>query len=314
MTFSRNKSRLFTGGLALVLVALALSSHLSAQQAEPSGRTVELSVIVDKKSIPSIRKEDVHVFEDKIEQTVLSFGVDDRPVDCGLLIDATASMRKVLSASLEAARLVVVNRRPEDQFFISRFVNSDNIQTVQDFTSDADLLVKGLGSLETSGGPAALIDALYLGAEHVAKHNANNPGRRKVLVVITDGEDGSSNHKFEHLLKLLNDRGVQVFALGFTSHLRRQVVGEPMPAAKDEAEEVLRIITASSGGRVFFPKDKNDLVEAVTQLLNDLHSQFRLTYQSASNKKGFRKVEVKLTPAGGEKLVAVVPRGYYVEK
>lgn len=304
--------------LSLIISILALvfvSSHLTAQQAQPEQRTVELSVIVknaDKKSVTSLRKEDVHVFEDKIEQAVQNLTFDDRPVDCGLLIDSSGSMRSLLPANLETARQIITNRRPEDQFFISRFISSDQIQTVQDFTSDVNLLVKALEKFYVERGQSAVIDAIYAGAEHVAKHNANNPGRRKVLIVISDGEDRNSYYKSERLLKLLRDRDVQVFAIGFTSALERNV-GYIRAAPKDKAEKLLRTVTDETGGRVFLPKDTKDLVEAVTQLLNDMRSQFRLTYQSASDKKGFRKVEVKVTPTGGEKLVVVAPRGYYVD-
>ena len=310
------KSQLFTASLALVFVALVVTS-LTAQQAKPAERTVELSVIVTdagKKSVASLRKEDVHVFEDKIEQTVQSIVVDERPIDCGLLIDSSASMRALLSANLETARLIIVNARPDDQFFISRFISSDKIQTVQDFTSDANLLVQALSTFYVEGGQSAIIDAIYVGAEHVSKHNAKNPGRRKVLIVITDGEDRNSYYKSEHLQKLLRDLDVQVFAIGFTSKLERDKPGYLVPAAKDKAEKLLRTITETAGGRVFFPTDRASLTEALAQLVNDMHSQFRLTYQSASDKKGFRKVEMKVTAAGGEKLNAVAPGGYYVEK
>lgn len=311
-----------TISLALVLVGLALSSSLAAQQAKPadaqqSTRTVDLSLIVtnaQKKSVTDLRKEDVHVFEDKIEQTVQSIAVDERPVDCGLLIDASGSMRSLLSTNLETAQQIIMNGRPEDQFFISRFISSDKIQTIQDFTSDVNRLQRALDTFYVEGGRSAIIDAIYAGAEHAAKHNANNPGRRKVLIVITDGEDRSSYYKSDDLLKLLRDRDVQVFAIGFTSKVEHEKPGYQMPAAKDKAEKLLRDITETSGGRVFFPHDTKEIVEGLTQLLSDLRSQFRLTYQSTSDKKGFRKVEVKVTPAGGEKLVAIAPGGYYVEK
>lgn len=305
-----------------ILALMFVSSHLTAQEPnppapKPSGRTVELSVIVtgaDKKSVTELRKEDVHVFEDKIEQTVQSIIVDERPVDCGLLIDSSASMRALLSANLETARQIIVNRRPEDQVFILRFISSDKIQMVQNFTNNINLLVNALDTFYVEGGQSAVIDAIYAGAEHVAKHNAGNPGRRKVLVVITDGEDRSSYYKSDRLLKLLRDLDVQVFAIGFTSKLEHEKPGYLTPASKDKAEKLLRDISETSGGRVFFPHDRKDLVESLTQLLDDLRSQFHLTYQSVSDKKGFRKVEVKVTPAGGEKLNAVAPGGYYVEK
>src|ERR1044072_7160083 len=103
-----------TISLALVL---ALSWSLAAQQAKPadakpSPRTVELSVLVtnaEKKRVTNLRKEDVHVFEDAIEQTVQSITFDERPVDCGLLIDTSASMRALLDVTIEKAREIIIN-------------------------------------------------------------------------------------------------------------------------------------------------------------------------------------------------------------
>lgn len=263
----------------------------------------------DKKSPSSIRNEDVQLSEDKVKQTVLSIALDERPVDCGLVIDASGSMAKLLSASLEAAKLIIDNRRTGDQFFIERFIDSEKMEIVQEFTANRDDLVDALDSFIIEDGQSAVIDAVYLGADHLAKRSTGN-SRRQVLILLTDGEDRNSYYKYEALIKQLQSKGVQVFAVGLTSELGREE-GFDHLSAKDRAEKLLRDLTSEAGGRAFFPKNKKEILEVAPQIVADLRSQFRLTYESTSDKKGFRKVDVKLTPASGEKLAAVLPRGYY---
>ena len=112
--------------IKVAILVLVLSSTLLAQEsspaAKPPGPTVQLSLIVTdskNKSLNTISKEDIHLVEDKVEQTVLSLDPDARPVDLGLLIDSSGSVRSLRDSIVEAARLVVVNRRPEDEILSS---------------------------------------------------------------------------------------------------------------------------------------------------------------------------------------------------
>src|SRR5215213_2041709 len=243
--------------LALTLVALALSSTLLAQEAsqpaaKPAGPTVQLSMIVTdsaKKSVNSINKEDVHVFEDKVEQTVLSVEGDERPVDCILAIDSSGSLRSLFATVMESARLVVINRRPEDEIFIERFISSDKIEKVQAFTRDGNALIAALKTFYVEGGQSAIIDAVYVAAKTFAYFNKTGQDRRRVIVLITDGEDRNSYYKQEALVKMLRQSDVQVCALGFVTELDKKT---PVLTGKDprgKAEKLLQTITTETGGR-----------------------------------------------------------------
>src|SRR5688572_16763135 len=191
----------------------------------PTGPMVGLSLIVtdkDGKGINSIRKDQIRVSEDGDEQTILSIDGDERPVDCVLLIDASGSFKTLIISALEAAKLFINNRRPDDQIAIARFVSSDVIENTQEFTADNQVLLKGLDSIYLEYGQSAVVDALYLGADYVAKHNKGNDGRRKVVVIITDGEDRNSYYSQEKLTKLLRETGVQVFILGLVVELNKE--------------------------------------------------------------------------------------------
>lgn len=303
--------------LLLVLVSLALSSTLLAQDpsppvAKPNGPTVQLSLIVTDskdKSLNTISKEEVRLVEDKVEQTVLSVEPDVRPVDCGIAIDASGSVRRLIESILAAAKFIIVNRQPKDEIFLERFISSDKIERLHDFSSDVNSLTAALDLLQIEGGQSAVIDAVHTAGKYVADHN-RNADRRKVLVVFTDGEDRKSYYNVEKLVKLLRQERVQVFIVGLVVELDR----DPRftrPGARDRAEKLLKTIAEETGGRVFFPNDQHELVDSVTQIIHDLRGQFRITYQSSnSEKKDFRKVEVNLISPAGEKRKAIVPRGY----
>lgn len=297
------------------ILVLVVSASLLAQEptAKPAGPTVQLSLIVTdskNKSVNTISKEDIHLVEDKVEQSVLSLEPDVRPVDLGLVIDASGSMRTLIGSTVEAARLVVVNRQPKDEIFIERFISTDKIQRLQDFTSDENVLTNALGQIYVEGGQSAVVDAVYTGAHYVAEHNRNSD-RRNTLVVFTDGEDRASTTKLEKLLGLLHEEKVQVFVIGLTLALDKEGGAINRLSPRDKAEKLLTTIAEETGGRVFFPKNRTELVDSVNEIIHDLRGQFRITYQSTNAEiKGFRKVEVKLNSPSGQKLKAVVPRGY----
>jgi len=281
----------------------------------PTGPMVGLSLIVtdkDGKGINSIRKDQIRVSEDGDEQTILSIDGDERPVDCVLLIDASGSFKTLIISALEAAKLFINNRRPDDQIAIARFVSSDVIENTQEFTADNQVLLKGLDSIYLEYGQSAVVDALYLGADYVAKHNKGNDGRRKVVVIITDGEDRNSYYSQEKLTKLLRETGVQVFILGLVVELNKEA-GLTRPSARQKAEKLLNEVAEETGGRVFFPETKKALFDAAAQIIMDLRAQFRIRYQSTqASKKGFRKVDVKYVAAqGDEKRNLITPHGYW---
>ena len=300
-----------TAILALTLVSLALSSTLLAQDPKPAaGKTAELRMIVtdsDGKSVDKIQKEDVRVMEGKDEQTVLSVERDERPIDMVLAIDSSGSLRSLYGTVLESARVIIINRRPEDEIFLERFISSDQIESVQDFTRDGIALLAGINKFYIEKGQSAVIDALYIGASVFAKFNKTGKERRKVLVIITDGEDRNSFYRQEQLMEYLHKTDVQIFALGLVIELNKDA-GLIRLSPRDKAEKLLKTVTSETGGRVFFPRNKTELIDSLQQLITDLRGQFRITYQSS--KKGFRKVEVKLLSPNGEKRNAIVPRWY----
>ncbi len=116
--------------ILILLLCLIYVPTLRAQDpapAPPSKPMVGLSLLVtdkDGKGLTSIRKDEIRVFEDKTEQTILGLEADERPVDYVIVVDSTGSFVKLLQSAIDAAKLFILNRRPQDQVAIVRFVNS----------------------------------------------------------------------------------------------------------------------------------------------------------------------------------------------
>jgi Ca-activated chloride channel family protein len=315
----RPSPKILAGTVALLVLVVGTKSvgqnTSPVDQKSTPARLVKLNLIVTDRSnhsLDEIRKEDVQVFEDKTPQTIVLLEKDERPIDYGIAVDTSGSLKPVLGSVLDAVKLIIDSNRPSDEVFIERFVSSDKIETMQDFTADKDLLLAARKQLRIEGGQSAVIDGLYLAVDHTAKHGQNE--RRKAVVLITDGEDRSSYYSIEKLVKLLHETNVQAFIIGIVTKLDKES-GLIRKSPREKAERLLTTIAEESRGRLFLPTNVGELEKATAEIIHDLHSQFVVGYYSTDNsgKTGFRKVEVKLVSVPKtEKRNVIAPRGYYV--
>lgn len=296
-------------GLLFCLTALA--QEPSTQP--PAGPAVRLSLIVTdpaNHSINDVSKDQIQVLEDKIPQTVSLFSKDDRGVTYGLAIDTSGSLRNLLGSIIEAARLIINDNRSVDETFIERFISSDKIETVMDFTSDKDKLLKSVEKLKVEGGQSAVNDAVYLAVRHTAGHQAGLD-RRHALVLITDGEDRASYSEGQ-LFELVRASDVQIFVIGIVTQLKTEGVTTD---ARGKAERFLNRLSMETGGRAFFPKNMDELRRFVTEIVHDLQMQYVIGYHSTgnTNKANFRRVEIKINETPGrDKLTPIARLGYFV--
>ena len=303
--------------IAKVVFSVCLIIAASAAAfGQTSGPRIDLGLIVTDKSnkpLSTFRKEDIRVFENKIEQTVVSIEPDERAADVALVIDSSGSLRSSLPLVVEAAKRIIDNRRAADEFFIETFVSSDKIRQLQDFTANGDTLTKALTQIRVEGGQSAVLDGIYVGAAYLAKHSQTS-ARRRALVLITDGEDRNSRSRLSEVLKQLHTEDVQVFVLGLVTELDVEA-GLIKKSPRSKAETLLTTVAEESGGLVFFPKNEKEIISAADSIGAALGAQFHLTYQSSKEytQPEFRNVEVKLTSTSGEKRKAFAPSGYYVD-
>ena len=288
-----NISRSFLHSSLLLSSLIALSVDSVAQEPpnpKASGTTTRLSLIVtnpSNHSIDEVSKGDVHVFQGGVPQALTFFERDERPIDYAIAVDNSGSFRPILAASVLASRILIDSNRPTDETFIERFISSNKIERVQDFTTDKADLKSKLEDLFIEAGQSAVVDALYLATDHVAKYRPNE-NRRKAVVVFTDCEERASYYSTDKLVKLIHETNVQIFLIAVVELLGKQPVAPGVPVIKNsraKAEKLAKRLAEESGGRYFFPKDGKEMKFAVDEIIHDLHSEFLLGYEQTSKPK-----------------------------
>ena len=314
MKMFRAVSCIVTVGAVLLTCVATQAQQPNPTEGATTGPVVKLNLVVvdsDNRTVDKIQKEDVTVIENKLEQQILSFEADERPLDIAIAIDSSGSFKDIFAPAIEAAKVIINNRRPQDEIFIERFISSDKIQKVQEFTTDNEALLKGLDTLIIEGGQSAVVDAVYLAGNHLAQHKGNED-RRKALVLLTDGEDRMSYYKLDDVIKLLREKGIQVYLLAVTQKLQSDT-GFIRASPKQRAEQLLNRLANETGGRLFISNTPKELQQSTAEIVRGFQQSFRITYQSSNNsdKKGFRKVAVNVTPSGSSKRKAVTTPGYF---
>jgi Ca-activated chloride channel family protein len=165
-------------------------------------------------------------------------------------------------------------------------------------------------------GYSAILDSVYLAVEHISKHRKATDTRRRALVLMTDGDDRNSFYEQPALEKLLSEKDVQVFIIGFISEVSLKPTDEERMKGyrtRDEAVALLTRIAEVTGGRVFFPNGIAELGRAVSEIDRDLRNEYSLAYQSTERKPGFHKITVQLTSAPERDKLNVIARpGYFI--
>lgn len=298
----------------LLLMASALVVRPQGQPPQTGQQSpVKLDVLVlDGKNrlVTDLRQEDFQIFEGDVPQTISSFSKEEAPVSYGLLIDGSGSLRTQLNSVLSAGRTMIEANKATDETFILRFIGTNQVYMEQEFTADKDMLRVKLNGLKAEGGQTAIIDAVYLGVEHLRKSRQGESTRRHALVLITDGEDRASRMKQEELVKLLRSSGVRIFVIGLVDELDKEA-GLVRKSPREKAVALLEEMAKETGGHAFLARTASDLETIANEIARALHTQYVIGYspatQPAKGKDSARKVRVKLIEAPGRgKLKAIV--------
>jgi Ca-activated chloride channel homolog len=257
------------------------------------------TVVDDKQHIvKDLDRNAFSVFEDGKPQNIISFRHEDIPVAMGIVIDNSGSMREKRAKVNQAALNLVRSSNPQDEVFVVNF--NDEYYLDQDFTNDLLKLKEALEKIDAKGG-TALYEAVVASAEHV-KRNARL--ERKVLLVVTDGEDNASRETLEQAVKQLQEEnGPSVYAIG--------ILGDEEHPKR--ARRALEIIAQRTGGLAFFPKTLDEVNEISQQVGNDIRNQYTIGYKPTNPRAsgGFRAIRVEAKVKGHSKLVVRTKSGYY---
>jgi len=258
------------------------------------------ATVVDQKQhlVTDLDRAAFTVFEDGRPQQLTSFRREDIPVALGIIIDNSGSMRDKRAAVNQAAINLVRASNPQDEVFLVNF--NDESYLDQDFTSDVNKLKEGLEHIESRGG-TALYDAIVAASDHLEKGAKLD---KKVLLIVTDGEDNASRESLEQTIRRLQDEhGPTVYSIG--------ILGEDREAHR--AKRALNALALQTGGVAFFPKDINEVDNISRAVAHDLRNQYTLGYKPSNPQStgGYRTVRVEAHAGGYGKLQVRTRSGYY---
>lgn len=257
------------------------------------------TVVDDKQHIvTSLDKGDFNVYEDGHPQIITSFRHEDIPVAMGIIVDNSGSMREKRQKVNAAALNLVRSSNPNDEVFVVNF--NDEYYLDQDFTSNINKLKQGLEKIEARGG-TALYDAVVASADHLKK---DAKLEKKVIFVVTDGEDNESAETLEQAVRRLQvDGGPTVYAIGILE-------SEEHPK---HAKRALQIMSERTGGIAFFPKTLDEVDSISRTIAHDIRTQYTIGYKPTTPKTqgGYRQVKVDARARNYGRLTVRTKSGYY---
>jgi Ca-activated chloride channel family protein len=226
------------------------------------------------------------VYENNVKQEISVFRQEDVPVSLGLLIDSSASMENKKDRAASADMAMVKASNPDDEVFVVTF--NDEADVVQDYTSDAKLLEKSLRNMQPKG-QTAMRDAVLLAIDHLRGKAKRD---KRVLLVITDGEDNSSISTPQRVIEAAHQGNTIVYAIG--------LLGEEKPASANRAKEQLEALTTATGGRSWFLSDVNAIAAVTPEIAHEIRNQYVLGYTSSDATKDgkFRTIRVEVNVPG----------------
>ncbi len=257
------------------------------------------ATVVDQNNrlVTDLGRNDFQVFEDGQPQKITSFRREDIPVAMGIVIDNSGSMRDKRPAVNAAAINLVKSSNPQDKVFIVNF--NEEYFLDQDYTASIPKLDDALQRIEARGG-TALYDATVASADHLKK---SGPLEKKVLLVVTDGEDNASRESLEQAIRNLQaENGPTVYTIGILGdeHSKR-------------ARRALREMAEETGGVAFFPKDVSEVSAITSQIAHDIRNQYTIVYKPTKPQSagGYRTVKVEANAKGYKHLQVRTRSGYY---
>jgi len=250
-----------------------------------------------------LQKEDFHLTEDGVEQTVAHFSGEDAPLSVGLVFDESGSMDYKLRTSQAAIAQFLKTMNAGDEAFLVEF--SDSARLSVGFTANTGEIQSGLQKAQP-GGLTAMLDAINLALREMKK--AKNS--RKAIVVVSDGGDNHSQYTAAEIESLVRQADVQIYAMGvFGPSLSFGLTPEEVSGPR-----LLSEIATQTGGRAFAAALTNDLPSVAARIAVELRNQYVLGYYPKNETKDgkYRHVEVKLAqPHGVSPLKAHWRLGYY---
>lgn len=253
--------------------------------------------------VTGLELDNFRVFEDNVEQEVVTFSSEDVPISVGVILDLSGSMADKTGKAKEAAIQFFKTSNPQDEFFLIGF--NEHAELLSPFTDNIEDLQSRILTASPKGR-TALFDAIYLGlSEMRGAHHA-----KRALLIISDGGDNSSRYNEKDIKRLVREADTQLYSIG---------IFDPFEYRARTLEELngpslLSEVTELTGGRAFSVENLNELPDIAGKIGAELRNQYILGYRPSnkSHDARWRKIKVKLrVPKGLPPLTAYAKSGYY---
>jgi len=258
--------------------------------------------------VPNLLENNFRVYEDKVEQKISVFSNTDVPVTMGLVIDNSGSMREKRAQVNEAALTFVKTSNPQDEAFVVNFNDEFYLDTEHDFTSSTQELNDALSRIDTRGS-TALYDAIVGSLDHIKKGHKD----KKVLLVITDGDDDASRMTLEQTMKAVEKSDVAIYAIGVFSEDDRKNDKRMVRHSR----KVLAELADATGGMAYFPDSLDQVVPTCEEVAREIRNQYTIGYYPSNTAKDgtFRTIQVQLVPPHARGKLQVRTRsGYFAPR
>ncbi len=253
--------------------------------------------------VTGLDPDNFRIFEDNVEQEVVTFSAEDVPISIGVIFDYSGSMANKAAKAREAAIQFFKTANPADEFFLVSF--NEHAELTSSFTNSVEDLQSRM-LLSAPKGRTALLDAIYLGlSEMRSAHNA-----KRALLILSDGGDNHSRYTEGDIKRLVKEADTQLYAIG---------IFDPVGYRNRTLEEgngpsLLSEVTELTGGRVFPVEKLEDLPDIASKIGMELRNQYVLGYHPSNKAHDarWRKVKIKLRPPRGLPPLTVYNKtGYY---
>jgi Ca-activated chloride channel family protein len=253
--------------------------------------------------VTGLETDNFRVFEDNIEQEVVTFSAEDVPISIGVIFDFSGSMSNKVGKAREAAVQFFKTANPQDEFFLVSF--NERAELTSSFTNSVEDLQSRM-MLTAPKGRTALLDAIYLGLSQMrGAHNA-----KRALLILSDGGDNHSRYNESDIKRLVKEADTQLYAIG---------IFDPLGYRNRTPEELggpslLSEVTEMTGGRVFAVEKLDELPDIASKIGMELRNQYVLGYRPSNKAHDarWRKLKIKLrAPKGLPPLSVYSKTGYY---
>jgi Ca-activated chloride channel homolog len=278
---------------ALSLFTVSAGAQSPAEDEEAVFRSDSRLVVLNAtavdeagKPIANLPQSAFKVYENGVEQPLKIFRREDVPVSMGIVIDNSASMRDKRAKVAAAALALVKASNPQDEVFIVNF--NDDAYLDQPFTGDPQELEKALDKID-SKGETAMRDAISMSADYLKDKGKQD---KKVLLVVTDGNDNTSSQTLDQLVRKMRQEEVLVYCIG--------LLDEEEPREAQKAQRALKALAETSGGMDYYPKDLAEIERITPQVAHEIRNQYILAYSPTNQALDgtFRKINVVVNGYG----------------